>query len=207
MYNELLLSAGGGFHPRNQFAPQDIDPHIFIGIGGTGLDALRRVKKAVYQHLEPDDPKDPIPKYEKIKFLAIDTDTTDLRKGGKRTTPRLTPSLPSGPAPAVAQRILISCSARSAAVASLGKVPDARLPPASNPRITQQPPAFRRGVAFKRDHPSNNQSSGSMNSSESMYFTASIPAIRPVPSSNPPPFGGGLFLKGITPRIINPRDR
>ncbi len=81
MYNELLLAAGGGITSKNQFSPQMGEACVMIGIGGTGLAALRKVKKAVYQHLEPDDPKDPIPKYEKIRFLAIDTDTTDLQKG------------------------------------------------------------------------------------------------------------------------------
>lgn len=51
---------------------------VMIGIGGTGLAALRRVKKEVYLHLEPDDPDAAVPEYSKIAFLGIDTDTTDL---------------------------------------------------------------------------------------------------------------------------------
>ena len=78
MYNALLLSAGGGIISQNSVSKQIGSACVMIGIGGTGLAALRRVKKEVYQHLEPDDPSASVPKYSRIAFLGIDTDTNDL---------------------------------------------------------------------------------------------------------------------------------
>lgn len=78
MYNELLLSEGGGIISQSSVSKQMGSACVMIGIGGTGLAALRRVKKEVYLHLEPDDPDAAVPEYSKIAFLGIDTDTTDL---------------------------------------------------------------------------------------------------------------------------------
>lgn len=78
MYQELLLSEGGGIICQSSVSPQMGTPCLMIGIGGTGLAALRRVKKEIYQHLEPDDPDASIPQYAKLSFLGIDTDTDDL---------------------------------------------------------------------------------------------------------------------------------
>ena len=78
MYNALLLSEGGGIISQSSVSPQMGTACLMIGIGGTGLVALRRVKKEVYQHLEPDDPNAAIPRYSKLAFLGIDTDTDDL---------------------------------------------------------------------------------------------------------------------------------
>ena len=78
MYNALLLSEGGGIISQSSVSPQMGTACLMIGIGGTGLVALRRVKKEVFQHLDPDDPSAAIPRYSKIAFLGIDTDTDDL---------------------------------------------------------------------------------------------------------------------------------
>ena len=83
MYNSLLLETGGGIISKNQVSPQQGDACVMIGIGGTGVAALRKLKKSVYQHLEPDaHTENSLPRYEKIRFLAIDTDSTDLGKSG-----------------------------------------------------------------------------------------------------------------------------
>ena len=78
MYHALLLSEGGGIISQNSVSKQTGSACVMIGIGGTGLAALRRVKKEVYQHLEPDDPQAAVPTYSKIAFLGLDTDTGDL---------------------------------------------------------------------------------------------------------------------------------
>ncbi|MGN0293133.1 MAG: tubulin-like doman-containing protein [Lachnospiraceae bacterium] len=83
MYNSLLLETGGGIISQSQVSPQQGDACVMIGIGGTGVAALRKLKKAVYQHLEPDEhTEDSVPRYDKIRFLAIDTDTKDWGKNG-----------------------------------------------------------------------------------------------------------------------------
>ena len=51
---------------------------LAIGIGGTGVAALAELKQKVYPQLEPDDPDSPVPEYQHIQFLAIDSDTTDI---------------------------------------------------------------------------------------------------------------------------------
>ena len=64
MYESLLLEAGGGIIFPNQVASRQGDANVMIGIGGTGIEALRKLKKAIHQ-------------CDKIKFLAIDTDEID----------------------------------------------------------------------------------------------------------------------------------
>ena len=76
-YSKLLLSTGGGIISQIQQAEQvENTATIFIGIGGTGIDCLTEVKKAVRERLQPDDPQALIPTYSHIRFLAVDTDLT-----------------------------------------------------------------------------------------------------------------------------------
>ena len=79
MYEGLLLSTGGGVITDREKSEQQGEPTIIIGLGGTGIDALKVVKKKVYEQLYPDNPGGEIPKYEHIGFLAIDTD--DISNG------------------------------------------------------------------------------------------------------------------------------
>ena len=74
MYEGLLLSTGGGIITDLKKSAQQGEPTIIIGLGGTGVDALKVVKKKVYEQLTADNPKDAIPEYKHIGFLAIDTD-------------------------------------------------------------------------------------------------------------------------------------
>ena len=74
MYEDLLLSTGGGIITDLKKSAQQGEPTIIIGLGGTGVDALKVVKRKVCEQLIPDNPNDEIPEYENIGFLAIDTD-------------------------------------------------------------------------------------------------------------------------------------
>ena len=87
-YDQLLLEFGGGvINAHSQSEAFKGDACVAIGIGGTGIAALKRLKKAVYQQLLPDDPKSPIPTYAHIKFIAIDSDNIDPGHGkGKLST-------------------------------------------------------------------------------------------------------------------------
>lgn len=86
MYEDLQLRSGGGIIPASSLAPQQGDACIMIGIGGTGVDTLRKVKRAVYTHLQydhydPNSENEPaMPVYAGIQFLAIDTDSDALKK-------------------------------------------------------------------------------------------------------------------------------
>ena len=83
MYEGLLLSTGGGIITDLKKSAQQGEPTIIIGLGGTGVDALKVVKKKVYEQLMPDNPKDAIPEYKHIGFLAIDTDKISTDSDGK----------------------------------------------------------------------------------------------------------------------------
>lgn len=74
IYKTLSLAFGGGILSRNRQAAQAQNTAtVLIGIGGTGIDALRTIKTQVHQHLQPDDPDAVHPEYAHIRFLGIDT--------------------------------------------------------------------------------------------------------------------------------------
>ena len=81
-YDQLLLEFGGGvINAHSQSEAYKKDACVAIGIGGTGIAALKRLKKDVYQQLIPDDPEAPVPTYSHIKFIAIDSDEIDPGHG------------------------------------------------------------------------------------------------------------------------------
>ena len=78
-YRTLSLNSGGGIVSRDQQADQaKHTATILIGLGGTGIDALRTIKTQVYSRLKPDDPDAAAPEYAHIRFLGVDTDDTVL---------------------------------------------------------------------------------------------------------------------------------
>ena len=81
MYDGLLLSKGGGIITDIKKSVQQGEPTIIIGLGGTGVDALKVIKKKVYEQLIPDNPDSDIPEYKRIGFLAVDTDYIDTDYG------------------------------------------------------------------------------------------------------------------------------
>lgn len=80
MYEKLLLTAGGGIIDRMQQSEQDGNATLAIGLGGTGIDCLRNLKRKMYNRIKPDDPDATIPEYSHIRFLAVDTDKQDMKK-------------------------------------------------------------------------------------------------------------------------------
>ena len=78
-YDSLLLNCGGGIiNHRQQSRQYRGAAALAIGIGGTGVAALAELKQKVYQQLEPDNPDSPIPTYQHIQFLAIDSDESEI---------------------------------------------------------------------------------------------------------------------------------
>ena len=74
-YDQLLLEFGGGvINPYSQSEACKDEACVAIGIGGTGIAALKSLKRNIYQRLQPDDPSAPVPTYSHIKFIAIDSD-------------------------------------------------------------------------------------------------------------------------------------
>ncbi len=76
-YDSLHISGGMGVQDENLKAERRDGLSVCIGLGGTGKDAIKQLKKAVYKNLKPDDLNSPIPTYRNIKFLVVDTDSLD----------------------------------------------------------------------------------------------------------------------------------
>ena len=83
MYEGLLLSTGGGIITNATKSAQQGEPTIIVGLGGTGVEALKITKRKVYDQLIADNPGDEIPEYKHIGFLAIDTDAISGKNGNK----------------------------------------------------------------------------------------------------------------------------
>ena len=70
----------GGITDEALQCAQDDSAVLAIGLGGTGIDCLRTLKGRVYKRLRPDNPGDAVPRYEHIKFLAVDSDAVGMKK-------------------------------------------------------------------------------------------------------------------------------
>jgi len=77
-YDRLSISAGGGVMNDMKKSDRQDDAAVCIGLGGTGKDALKKLKKEVFKRLKPDDPESAVPIYRNIKYLLIDSDDSDL---------------------------------------------------------------------------------------------------------------------------------
>ena len=82
-YQDLLLSAGGGVLSERQMDEQAVCATIAIGLGGTGIDCLRNLKRQIYARVQPDEPDADKPIYSHIKFLAVDCDRYSIAADGK----------------------------------------------------------------------------------------------------------------------------
>lgn len=78
MYKKLLLSSQGGIIDEIHRSEQDNCAVVAIGLGGTGVSCLKNLKAKVFNRVIPDDPDSAVPKYDHIKFLAVDSDKTGL---------------------------------------------------------------------------------------------------------------------------------
>lgn len=82
MYSELLLSAGGGINPISQLNERDISSaHIIIGLGGTGIECIRKIKTELFSTMMPDNPGESNPIYWNIRFMGVDSDLYSNRAG------------------------------------------------------------------------------------------------------------------------------
>lgn len=74
IYKKLLLTSGGGIISETQQADQtENTASVLIGLGGTGIDALRTIKTQVYERLKADDPDAVRKTYSHIRFIGVDT--------------------------------------------------------------------------------------------------------------------------------------
>ena len=81
-YGSLLIDAGGGVVDHSKQSDRQPGATVIIGLGGTGSDAVIKLKKEVYKQLKPDDVNAVVPKYSDIKYLIIDSDANKINAGG-----------------------------------------------------------------------------------------------------------------------------
>ena len=73
-YGSLLIDTGGGVIDHGKQSERQSGATVIIGLGGTGADAVIKLKKEVYKQLKPDDVNAVIPKYSDIQYLIVDSD-------------------------------------------------------------------------------------------------------------------------------------
>lgn len=78
-YGSLLIDAGGGVIDHGKQSERQPGATVVIGLGGTGADAVIKLKKEVYKQLKPDDVNAVIPKYSDIQYLIIDSDENKVK--------------------------------------------------------------------------------------------------------------------------------
>lgn len=85
-YGQLLIDTGGGVIDHGKQSERQDGATLVIGLGGTGSDAVMKLKKEVYKQLRPDDVEAAVPKYGAIKYLVIDSDPSKINaQNGKIT--------------------------------------------------------------------------------------------------------------------------
>ena len=95
MLNSLFIgNEGGGIISTITQAPQSEEPVVIIGLGGTGVDAITRLKTKLQRQIKPDNEADvkekgDEPQYNHIKFLGIDADKKWLEGSGLNNSERL----------------------------------------------------------------------------------------------------------------------
>ncbi|WP_461881526.1 hypothetical protein, partial [Fusicatenibacter sp.] len=81
IYPKLSLRTGGGIVSELQQAEQVKNTAtLLIGLGGTGIDCLKEIKKQMRVSIKPDNPGAEVPVYEHIRFLAVDNENIDEEK-------------------------------------------------------------------------------------------------------------------------------
>lgn len=72
---KLLVTEGGGIVPNSALANQsEKNTNVFIGLGGTGKDCLKAIKREMYSRLQSDNPAATVKTYKNASFLCIDSD-------------------------------------------------------------------------------------------------------------------------------------
>ena len=95
MIDSLFIgNKDGGIINTITQAPQSGEPVVIIGLGGTGVDAISKLKIKLKRQIKPDNEEDVTekgeePKYEHIKFLGIDADEGWLKSSGLTQEERL----------------------------------------------------------------------------------------------------------------------
>ena len=85
-YGQLLLLCGGGVIDHAKQVERQDEATLVIGLGGTGSDAVMKLKREVFKQLKPDDEQTAIPTYAAIKYLIVDSDDSKINAQTGRFT-------------------------------------------------------------------------------------------------------------------------
>lgn len=77
-YGSLLIDAGGGVIDHGKQSERQAGATVILGLGGTGADAVIKLKKEVFKQLQPDDVNAVIPTYHDIRYLIVDSDGSKI---------------------------------------------------------------------------------------------------------------------------------
>lgn len=77
-YGQLLIDAGGGIIDRGKQSDRKDGASVILGLGGTGADAVIKLKQEVHKQLRPDDADAVIPRYDAVRYLIIDADDSQI---------------------------------------------------------------------------------------------------------------------------------
>ena len=88
IYDSLLLPCGGVINPAARAPQLSQNAALCVGIGGAGIASLCDLRGKLREHLRPDNPGDPVPRYEGIQLLGIDSNETEYLqfRGNQRLT-------------------------------------------------------------------------------------------------------------------------
>ena len=95
MFKSLFIgNRDGGIINTITQSPSTDDPVVIIGLGGTGVDAISRLKTKLHRQILPDnknavEQNGDMPRYDHIKFLGIDADSGWLENSGLENGERL----------------------------------------------------------------------------------------------------------------------
>ena len=85
-YGQLLIKSGGGVIDHGKQSARQDGATLVIGLGGTGSDAVMKLKREVFKQLKPDDEQTAIPTYAAIKYLIVDSDDSKINAQTGRFT-------------------------------------------------------------------------------------------------------------------------
>ena len=95
MFKSLFIgNRDGGIINTITQSPSTDDPVVIIGLGGTGVDAISRLKTKLHRQILPDnknavEQNGDMPRYDHIKFLGIDADSGWFESSGLEQGERL----------------------------------------------------------------------------------------------------------------------
>lgn len=82
IFRQLSAEYRGGIITDSPKSNRNPGPQLFIGLGGTGKDMVKALKREIRSCFKPDNPGSPVPEYRNLRYLVIDDDDSGLSRPG-----------------------------------------------------------------------------------------------------------------------------